>query len=304
MIRLTGPVQLIISFAHKLRDDNVSAFSAATTLFIVISFFPFLMFMITITEYLPITDTALFALIDTLLPGAISDYITTLLADLVNSAGGTLIATTAIASLWAGSRGFLAIERGLNCIYDVEEQRNYFYRRMLSFIYTMIFAVLILVVLSVFVFGNQIADNLVQAYPTLDHLAGLIKSIRTVVGLVIMVCFFTFMFRFIPSRREQSSSFLTELPGAIVAALGWIGFSFLYSLYIDNMPRFAAVYGSLTAIVLCILWLYICMYIMFVGAELNGLLKLYEIRADFLAGKATGSKHGVTSLGDYETTDK
>lgn len=304
MIRLSGPIQLIISFAHKLRDDNVSAFSAATTLFIVISFFPFLMFLITITEYLPVTDVALFALIDTLLPQAISDYITNLLADLVNSAGGTLIATTAIASLWAGSRGFLAIERGLNCIYEVEEQRNYFFRRMLSFVYTMIFALLILVVLSVFVFGNQIAGNLVQAYPTLENLAGLIKSIRTGVGLVIMVFFFTFMFRYIPSRREQSSSFLTELPGAIVAALGWIGFSFLYSLYIDNMPRFAAVYGSLTAIVLCILWLYICMYIMFVGAELNGLLKLYEIRADFLARKSKSTKGNQASSDDNGNTDK
>ncbi len=285
MIHLTAPVQFIRNFLHKLRDDNISAFAAATTLFIVMSFFPFLMLLITLTQYLPVTDTMLLRFIEALLPNALGDYVVTMITELVAGSRGTLIATTSIASLWAGSKGFLSIERGLNCIYAVEEHRNYIIRRCLSVIYTVIFAAFILVILSVFVFGNQISIGLIQLFPKLDHLTGFVKSIRTGVGLVIMIVFFDLLFRFIPNRGDQTSSFVTELPGAIIASFGWIGFSFLFSLYIDNMPRFTAVYGNLTAIVLCLLWLYICMYIMFVGAEINGLLKLYEIRASQLAKK-------------------
>ncbi len=278
MIRLTGPFQLLLSFAHKLRDDNVSAFAGATTLFTVISFFPFLMFLITVTQYLPMTDDALFQLLRALLPQGLSDYVIALLKDLVYRSGGTLLWATAIASLWAGSKGFVAIERGLNHIYMVEEQRNFFMRRLFSLIYTLLLATLVLSALSVFVFGNQLAEKLIVVYPSLRALAGIIQSIRSGVGLLLMVVCFSVMFCYIPNRSKQSKNFFTELPGAIVASGGWIVCSYLFSLYINNLSRFVAIYGSLTAIVLCILWLYLCMYIFFVGAEINSLLCLYELR--------------------------
>ena len=55
----------------------------------------------------------------------------------------------------------------------------------------------------------------------------------------------------------------------MLSATGWLGFSYLYSFYIDRMANYSATYGSLTAVVLCMIWLYACMYIMFIGAELN-----------------------------------
>lgn len=278
MIRLTGPFQLLLSFSRKLRDDNVSAFAGATTLFTLVSFFPFVMFMITITKYLPMTHDALFQLLRTLLPSALNDYVTGILKELVSRSGGTLLWATAIASLWAGSKGFVAIERGLNHIYMVEEQRNFLMRRIFSIVYTMLLATLVISALSVFVFGNQLAKRLVVVYPGLRALTGIIQSIRSGVGLLLMVICFSVMFCYIPNRSKQSKTFFTEMPGAIVASGGWILCSYLFSLYINNFSRFVVIYGSLTAIVLCILWLYLCMYIFFVGAEINSLLCLYELR--------------------------
>ena len=66
----------------------------------------------------------------------------------------------------------------------------------------------------------------------------------------------------------------TELPGALIAASGWVLFSYFYSFYINNMGSLMTTYGSLTAIVLCMLWLYFCMNIVFLGAELNSWLQL------------------------------
>ena len=97
-------------------------------------------------------------------------------------------------------------------------------------------------------------------------MALLIISIRTLVGLGLMVLFFTLMYLLIPERK---SSFFAELPGAILTSAGWLGFSYLYSYYIDHIANYNATYGSLTAIVLCMIWVYACMYIMFIGAEVN-----------------------------------
>ncbi len=101
-----------------------------------------------------------------------------------------------------------------------------------------------------------------------------------------LLFFFTSIFKVIPNRQAHKTSIFTELPGSIIATGGWIGFSYLYSLYVDKAKNLATIYGSLTAVVLLLLWLYICSFIMFVGAEINSILKLYEVRARILERRA------------------
>ena len=84
---------------------------------------------------------------------------------------------------------------------------------------------------------------------------------------MVLAGFFWGLYLLIPNRKSDRAG--AELPGAILSAAGWLGFSYLYSFYIDRMSNYSAMYGSLTAIVLCMIWLYACMYIMFIGAELN-----------------------------------
>ena len=70
----------------------------------------------------------------------------------------------------------------------------------------------------------------------------------------------------IPNRKSR---LLAELPGAVLTAGGWICFSYLFSFYIDHRQNIAFAYGSLTTLAFSMLWLYFCMYILFVGAEIN-----------------------------------
>ena len=64
-----------------------------------------------------------------------------------------------------------------------------------------------------------------------------------------------------------------QLPGAIFAAVCWLLFSFGFSLYFSNFSNFSYMYGSLAAIVLLMFWLYFCICILFIGAEINDFLK-------------------------------
>ncbi|HIU47977.1 MAG TPA: YihY/virulence factor BrkB family protein, partial [Candidatus Avimonoglobus intestinipullorum] len=69
-----------------------------------------------------------------------------------------------------------------------------------------------------------------------------------------------------------------HLPGAVFTTAGWMVFSFLFSIYIENFANYSYIYGSLTAIVLMMLWLYSCMIILLFGAELNMLNQIYKER--------------------------
>jgi membrane protein len=93
-----------------------------------------------------------------------------------------------------------------------------------------------------------------------------IISLRTIVGLTTLLVFFLIIYIVIPNRKTK---LLNELPGAMVCSAGWMGFSYAFSYYIDNFSNYASTYGSLTAVVLFMLWMYFCMYLLFIGAEVN-----------------------------------
>jgi membrane protein len=125
---------------------------------------------------------------------------------------------------------------------------------------------MVITTMVLFVFGNKLYIWIEQKFPVLMDMALVIISLRTIVGLVTLLIFFLLIYVVIPNRKTR---IVNELPGAMVCAAGWMGFSYAFSFYIDNYANYASMYGNLTAIVLFMLWMYFCMYILFIGAEVN-----------------------------------
>lgn len=283
-------IRLIQAFSKKLRDDYVGAFSAQAAFFLLISAFPFAMFLLTLLNYLPFSTPEILLTVKEVFPDTISEFFSGLLAELLEKSSGTILSVTAVAALWSSSKGFYALVRGLNSVYKSASRRNYIVTRLLSALYTLLFAVLIIIVLIIFVFGNQVYLWCINHFPLLADLALLIISIRTIVGLCLMILFFTIMYITVPNRK---SSFWAELPGAILTSAGWLLFSYLFSFYIDNISNYSATYGSLTAIVLCMLWLYACMYMLFIGAEVNQILSNPVIHKAFRRLRESKKSHSL-----------
>ena len=258
---------MIKAFLKKLREDTVSAFAAQTAFFVILSFLPFLIFLLTLVRYLPVETENLLASVQTVFPEAVHEYIGVLLSEVMEKTTGAILSISVITALWSASRGFLVIIQGMNAVYGNKETRKYFVLRLLSVGYTLVFAVVLLLTLVLLVFGNQIYLYAQSRVPLLQQTAFLVICLRTVVSLVVLTGFFWGLYLLVPDRKSKHAT--AELPGAVLSATGWLGFSYLYSFYIDRMSNFSAMYGSLTAIVLCMIWLYACMYIMFIGAELN-----------------------------------
>ena len=281
-------IRLIRAFVKKINADGISALSAHAAFFVIISFFPFVMFLLTLLSYLPLFTESFPTVNLDFLPGAVSAFIVQAFTELSDRANGTILSVTVIIAIWSASRGILSIMRGLNSIHGIRETRNYFITRLMATLYTIVFAVLLLVMMLIFVFGNQLTLWLVERFPVLGEFALLIISLRTAVGIAVLIFFFLLIFISLPNRK---TGLLRELPGAALTAAGWVGFSFLFSFYVDNLSNYTAIYGSLTAIVLCMLWLYACMYILFIGAELNAILCNPAVRKATLCllGKHTDS---------------
>lgn len=258
-------------FFGKIRDDHVSAFSAQAAFFIIISFFPFIMFLLSIVPFLSLKESTILNLATQIFPNAFNSLIVLVITEVyrkVNS--GTLISITVITALWSAGKGFLAIMKGLNSVYGIQETRKSIILRIISTLYTLVFAIMLIASIILFIFGNKLYLWIETRFPVLQDLALLIISLRTIVGLIILLIFFLVIYVAIPNRKTKISR---ELPGALVCAAGWMGFSYAFSYYIDHYSNYASMYGSLTTIVLFMLWMYFCMYILFIGAEINLLIQ-------------------------------
>ena len=251
-----------------MKEDAVSAFAAETAFFIILSFIPFLMLLLTLIQYLPITEDAMVNMASQLLPHGVNTYVVSLVNEIYSQPTVTIISVTAVTALWSASKGFLSMMQGFNFIYKIPETRNYVRLRLVASFYTLIFALTLVVSLAILVFGNKIFIGIVNQVPILEDFALMVMSIRSVGGLLLLFLFFSAMYLWIPNFKCR---FVFVIPGAIVASIGWMGFSLIYSLYIDNFANFNT-YGSLTVLIFCMLWLYACMYILFIGCEINELL--------------------------------
>lgn len=263
-------------FAYKVKHDYVNAFSAQAALFILISIFPIIMTVLNLIQFVPVTKTDFLRFVIQIIPANFSSMAVSIIEDLYQKSSGTLLSVSALATIWSASRGTMSIVNGLNAMYDIEENRNYIVLRAVSCLYTIAFIVMILFTLMLLVFGNSLYSMIAERLPILNALAATLISLRTLLSLAVLTCFFSFIYTVLPSRKTR---FVKQLPGALFAAAGWQAFSFFFSIYIDNFSNFSYMYGSLAAIVILILWLYFCMYLMFLGGEINAFFEQKFTRA-------------------------
>lgn len=263
--------------SKRFDSDNLSAYAAQSAFFIFISIFPFLMLFLNLLKYIPFFSGEN---IESWTMEIFSPLIGELLKGIVREAGetgsGTLISITTIAALWSCSKGVLGIIYGLNSVYKTTEKRGYVQLRATAVFYTVGFIAALVVVLLLMVFGNMILNLLMMYIPALGSLANAVRVIRWLVSFGFLMIFFMFLYTVIPERKTK---FRNELLGAVVSAVGWVGFSALYSLYMDMFASRSNIYGSLAAVIFFLLWLYICMIILFVGAEINDILRVHDFTA-------------------------
>ena len=226
-----------------------------------------IMLLLTMLRFLPYFSGGVPLIRISFLPDNVNPFVQTMLQEIIDNSSNMVISISAITALWSSSTGIYSIMLGLTAAYSVKETRGYIRMRSLAILYTFVFLVMIIAALGVLVFGNSIYHALINYLPfAAEHVTIISKGIRWLLGFGVLVLFFEISYIAVPDRR---STVLQELPGALVSAVGWTVFSYMYAYYIENFGNYANVYGSLTAVVLLMLWLYFCMFIMLVGAEIN-----------------------------------
>lgn len=260
---VTGRISALIAYLSRQR---IGIHAAGAGYFIVLSVFPLLVLVLALLRYTGLQVETLTDLIGAYLPDALLPSAKRLIISTYRNTSGAVISLSALTGLWSASRGVYGLLTGLNIIYEVPENRGYFYTRGISMFYTLLFLLMLLATLVLNVFGT----TLLQAIPLVD--VGLLQFLWDIVDwrfllmLLLQTGLFSAMFMALPNRRN---TFRESLPGALLASVGWLVFSNLYSVYVSHFSNYANVYGSVYAVALSMLWLYFCISIVFYGGALN-----------------------------------
>lgn len=245
---------------------NIPVYASHASFFIALSVFPILVLLLSLLRYVGLAVENLTELLHGVLPTALMPAAQKLILNTYNSSSGAVVSISAITALWSASLGIFGLVTGLNSVYGVTENRGYLRTRLVSVLYTFLFLLVLVLTLVLHVFGTTLVQLLpIDQSPVFAFLESIV-DLRFFVLLFVQTVLFTAMFMVLPNKHNRLAD---SFPGAVLASLGWLIFSDLYSIYVENFTLYANIYGSVYAVALSLLWLYCCISIVFYGGALN-----------------------------------
>ncbi|MCD7831651.1 MAG: YihY/virulence factor BrkB family protein [Firmicutes bacterium] len=262
----------VFEVAVSIRRDRIGAYAAESAFFIMLSSIPFLMLLVTVAGYV-ISDEIYeyIELAADALPSVIGEEIKSEIISLVERPISAPLSLSALGMFISASRGIRSVRRGVRSVYG-HDGGGAVTEIISSLIFTASFTLIITAVLVFFVFGSALRTLISENFPTAAPLIDFTVSLSPLLFFSMLVLFFAAVFHTFAPKNSVNSAFREHIPGAVVSSAGWVLFSLAFSIFIDNFSNMSYIYGSLAVIMILMLWLYMIMYILLIGAEINKML--------------------------------
>lgn len=256
----------ITYFSRKIRAHHLDAYAAQAAFFLLFSTVPLLLLGVSLFRFLPLATEGFTEGLERFFPDAVVALLETVLAEVSGRDGSMFTSVSLLTVLWSASKSVYYLIGGLNSVFEVKEERSFFKVRLLAMVYTLALLLAVAGALVVMVFGGFLAEQAADCFPRFRDLMKVLSSFRYLIGILFLTVVFTAVYRVLPNRKAGT---FRQIPGALVSAAGWLLFSLLFALYVDRFANYTSLYGGLSAIVVFMLWLYVCMYILLLGGEIN-----------------------------------
>jgi len=284
------PWQLLKRVYHEILDDEVLTRSAALAYYFVSALFPmifFLMAMLGLFAQSHDLQSSLLNYTSQFMPEDAYRLVQRTLREIANSSTGLKLAFGLVLALWSGAGGVVSIMDALNRCYHVKDNRPFWKQRLIALGLTVGIAALTIVALTIVLYGGDIA-NFVGRHLGLSTVVVVAWRIaQWPIALFFVVMSFALLYYWGPDT-EQKWQWIT--PGSLVGVLVWIGASLLFRIYLHYFNSYSKTYGSLGAVIVLLLWLYISGLAIMVGGEINSEIENAAAKRGHPEAKAPGEK--------------
>lgn len=282
--------QFFKELKSETAEDDIFNGAAALGFYLTLAIFPAMIFLMAVIPYLPIqnVDQAIMDLLRQAMPANAAQLFTGVVQQITREQRGGLLSFGFLGALWATSSGMYAIMQQLNITYDVEEARSFIRGRLTAIGLSLLFGVLVIGGFSLIVLGGQIQTWLGSRFGFSEALLTFFVVFRWIVILLGLLLAFALIYYLAPNV-EQRFVFITpgSIAGVVVLMLASLGFAW----YTSNFGNYDATYGSIGAVIVLMLWLYIAGLSILIGSEINALIEHHS---------AEGKEKGEHAEGEAE----
>lgn len=254
----------------RIKKVDVTGLASQLAFFFLFSLFPLLIFVFTLLPYLNLDQSEIFILIREFAPESVASLIEDTVGEILTKRNGGLLSIGAIATVWSASKGMNALTKALNLSYFKEETRSFFIARGMSMVFTIMLIAVLIVALVLPVFGQQIGIFIFSYLGLEEGFLMLWNSFRWIVPPVLIFSVFSLIYWLVPNVKIQLSSVLV---GAAFATVGWIITSLGFSFYVGSYGNYSNTYGSIGAIIVLMMWLYLSAIVLMLGGQINAVMR-------------------------------
>lgn len=253
----------------RIVADEITTLGAQVSYYLLLSFFPFLIFLVTFISYTGLVTEDSIAPLSMFLPRSVYLLINDVLRNIFFSRNKLILSISMAVTIWSASTGILAFMNGMNRAYRIKENRPFWKVKALSIVFTLALALIIIVSILLVVFGELLGSHISYVFHIAwvsDLLWDIFRYVSSIITIFIV---FILFYIYVPSCSLSSRD---VIPGSILSTAGWILLSVGFAFYVDNFASYSRIYGSIGAVIALMIWLYWSSIIIFAGSELNSIL--------------------------------
>lgn len=268
-IRKNLVFRAICEFVTRFSIDGVGRASAGLAYFFLLSFFPLLIFTSLLVSTMHINAGFVQEIFEGVIPSDVLGFALNYLEYLRGLNINGLMYTGLFAALWTASRAVNSLSVAVNRAYRIERPRNAFLQFLINIAFSAALLLSIILVIVLMTVGRSVLQYIAQYVQINVTYINIWHVLRFVpVGVMFLVILLV-VYALVPNRRIP---FRQVFPGAFAAAGGWLIASIGFSFYVENMARYSLLYGSIGAVIVLMVWLYLTGVVLIMGAELNHVL--------------------------------
>lgn len=266
--------KFFLGLYDKALDSEIFSHAAQVAFYFSFALFPLLYFLVSIFGILLDTSVGLreelFSYLRQVMPLSVFELVRKTIDEVVANSTGSKATIGLIATLWSASAGVDAIRNSLNAIYRLKESRPWWRVKFQSLILTLVIALLTTAVLATVFYGWQLFQYLLAGVGLEVTSPLLLVAIQWTSTLVVMLFACEIIFNLLPNFRRFVWTWVT--PGSIVAIVLWIVLTTGFRTYLSFFNSYNKAYGSLGAVMILLLWLYLTATSLMIGGAINSVL--------------------------------
>lgn len=258
---------IIKNILGRLKEHHIESFSSQIAFYLLLSIFPFLILLFMFLTQLSVSSSEGMLYIYNVIPDEAAQLIKDYL-EYSSQFSNSVFSPLLIVSIWMSSNAIIALMKAVNVAYDIEETRIYILRKVIAIICTLMTLLLVVVAIIVPNLGLVVMRYIRQYIEIPEMSVYLFNVLRLLISGFVFFFVLGSLYFILPNKKVKLKE---VIPGTVFAFIGLVTISYLFSYFVQDFSQYSIVYGSLAAVIILMIWLFLCGMILMLGGELNAI---------------------------------